>query len=187
MIAGNFARNFQGKSQPEDMVSIYQSAGEADDPMVIEGNYLMGDPVKGSEGKSGSGSGIMLGDGGGAHLVCRGNVLVSPGQVGIGVAGGEEIKVEGNVVIGRQSDVSNVGIYVWNQSGKPGGKVTVRDNRVWWINKAGVSNGWWPGEGFAEVVDEGNHFDERELIVPEPPKGVPDAPRVLKEGMVIPP
>ena len=99
----------------------------------------------------------MLGDndtkggGGGGNQICRKNILVSPGQVGIGVAGGDNILVQGNTVIGGQSDVSNVGIYAWNQSNAPGGTITVSNNRVSWTGKDGTPNNWWQGTGFASV------------------------------------
>lgn len=63
VIRGNHAINFHGASVPEDMISIFESSGSADSPLLIEENYLSGDPARGSDGKSKSGSGIMLGDG----------------------------------------------------------------------------------------------------------------------------
>ena len=88
VICRNYAINDCGKSHPEDSISLYMSAGEKDSPILIEDNYLTADPSKGSAGMSKSGSGIMLGDSGGAYLICRHNVVISAGQVGVGVAGG---------------------------------------------------------------------------------------------------
>jgi hypothetical protein len=178
VIRGNFGVNHRGKSSPEDMISLYQSTGTAESPILIENNYLGGDPKEGSSDKSKSGSGIMLGDSGGEHLLCRRNIVVSPGQVGIGVAGGNNITVEDNTVIGTKSNVSNVGISVWNQTKEKGGKVTVRSNKVAWINKDDRPNPYWHGGGFSEVIDKDNQFGLADLFhdVPSPPTTPPLPP-----------
>lgn len=164
-IMNNVAVNHAGRSEPEDMISIYKSSGTAGSPIRVQGNYLSGDPATGSAGMSRSGSGIMLGDGGGEHIVCRGNVLLSPGQVGIGVAGGGGIAVLDNTVLGLRSDRANVGVYVWHQNdGERGGVVTLRGNRVAWINKDGRENGYWEGGGFERVNERDNMFDDRRLF-----------------------
>lgn len=138
---------------------------------MIEANYLLGDPTAGSLDKSTTGSGIMLGDCGGANTVCRDNVIISAGQVGLGVAGGTNIRVERNRIIGLRSNVSNVGLYVWNQSQKPSGPVVVTNNRVHWINKAGRSADWWNGGGSAPLTVDKNRWADAELLRewPAPP------------------
>ena len=90
-ISHNYVINERGKSQPEDCINLYKSAGTAESPILVENNYLTGDPVAGSQDKSPNGSGIMLGDQGGAHILCRKNTILSAGQMGIGVAGGQFI------------------------------------------------------------------------------------------------
>ncbi len=169
VIRSNYAINERAKSHPEDVVSIYMSAGEADSPLLIEDNYFTGDPFAGSDGKSKSGSGIMLADFGGAHLWCRRNVIISAGQVGIGVAGGAFIRVEDNVIYGARSEVSNTGLYAWNQSKKPGHDVTIARNRVDWTNHDGEHTGWWDGGGFDKLKVEGNEFEAKELASRLPP------------------
>ena len=163
-IVNNFAVNHSGRSEPEDMISIYKSSGTSASPIRVQGNYLTGDPQTGSGGMSRSGSGIMLGDGGGGHIVCRGNTLISPGQVGIGVAGGRSIAVLDNTVLGHRSDRSNVGIYTWNQEETRGGIVTVRGNRVAWLDKRGRSNPYWDGEGFERVNLRDNRMGDATLL-----------------------
>ncbi|MEM1444738.1 MAG: right-handed parallel beta-helix repeat-containing protein [Planctomycetota bacterium] len=163
-IAYNVARNRRGTSQPEDAINLFQSHGTPDQPIDVHHNLLMGDPTHGSDGKSDSGSGIMLGDGGGSHQIARNNVLISPGQVGIGVAGGEEIAVIENRVVGRASDVSNVGIYAWNQYDQPGGRVIIARNDVHWTNAQGKPNDIWFGDGFREIRDEGNRSRAIDLL-----------------------
>jgi len=178
IIRGNYAINERGKSHPEDVVSIYMSAGEAGSPILIEDNYFTGDPSEGSAGKSASGSGIMLADFGGAHLWCRRNVILSAGQVGIGVAGGSFIRVEDNVIFGSRSDVANVGLYAWNQSKRPSHDVAIARNRVEWLNHDGERNDWWDGGGIDKLHMEANEFGGRRLAadLPAAPSHAPMPP-----------
>jgi hypothetical protein len=178
VIRGNYAINEFGKSHPEDVINIYQSKGEEGAPIVIEDNYLVGDPAKGSEGKSKSGSGIMLADLGGAHLVCRHNVILSAGQVGLGVAGGTFIQVEDNLILGARSDVSNNGLYAWNQSKTPSGHVVIARNRVHWVDQHGEENSWWAGSGVSELQLVDNRFADEKLAeaIPAPPSEAPMPP-----------
>ena len=178
-IRGNYGINERGRSTPEDMISLFMSRGTEKSPILIEDNYLTGDPVEGSEDKSGSGSGIMLGDAGGAHLLCRRNVVISAGQVGIGVAGGRFIRVEGNLIFGARSNVSNVGLYVWNQSKEPSDHVTVARNRVHWLNRNGGENSWWRGGETPALELSDNRFADVSLAaeLPGPPSDAPLPPR----------
>jgi hypothetical protein len=180
VIRGNYAINEYGQNHSEDVINIYMSSGSAGSPIVIENNYVTADPLRGNEGMSKSGSGIMLGDQGGAHEVCRGNVVVSAGQVGIGVAGGTAITVEKNVIYGAKSDVSNNGLYAWNQSGKPCSHVSITGNRVRWMNQAGEDNSWWKGGGVQELRLSDNHFADAGLPaeLPEPPSRAPMPPQL---------
>jgi len=165
-VSHNYALNHRTGARPEDMISMYKSHGTAESPILISHNYLMGDPKDGSAGKSGSGSGIMLGDGGGSHILCADNVLNAPGQVGIGVASGADITVRGNLVYGPKSDVSNVGIYVWNQYKEKGGDIRIVGNTVAWSNARGQHSSFWQGDAnqgkqyeFTSVTVKDNHWD----------------------------
>lgn len=185
VIRANYAINDAGKSHPEDVINLFKSVGEPDAPIIVEDNYLAGDPSKGSAGKSESGSGIMLADLGGAYQLCRRNVVVSAGQCGIGVAGGHHIRVEGNLIYGGKSDVSNVGLYIWNQSKAPSDHVTLLGNRVHWINHDGEENSWWAGGGIEEIEQKDNHFADTTLPagLPRPPSVAPMPPEpVLTPG-----
>ena len=179
VIRDNYAINERGKSWPEDDISIYKSSGTESSPILIENNYLTGDPVAGSEGKSTTGSGIMLGDGGGEHILCRRNVIISAGQVGLGVAGGRFIRVEDNIIVGLKSKVSNTGLYVWNQSKQPSDHVIVVRNRVSWVNKDGENESWWDGGGVKDMEQSRNHFADATLIaaLPAPPTKPPFPPK----------
>ena len=184
-IRANYAINDLGKSHPEDVINLFKSAGEKDSPILIEDNYLTGDPVQGSQGKSQNGSGIMMADMGGAYQICRHNVILSAGQVGIGVAGGTNIRVEENLVYGQKSDVSNNGLYAWNQSGKPSDHVTIARNRVSWVNKDGEETSWWDGKNVQNLELIGNHFADATLpiAIPAPPSIAPMPPQpVLSEN-----
>ena len=179
MIRGNYAINDDGQSYPEDVISLYASKGTKSSPILIEDNYLTGDPKKGSFNKSKSGSGIMLGDSGGSYLTCRRNIIIDAGQVGIGVAGGSFVRVEDNLIYGRKSNVSNVGLYLWNQSGVPSDHVTITRNRVYWVSRSGEENSWWDGGGVQDVELSGNQFVDLTLksALPSPPSRAPIPPQ----------
>ena len=177
-IRGNYAINEFHKSHHEDVINIFQSRGEKDSPILVEDNYLSGDPVHGCAGMSKTGSGIMLGDMGGAYEVCRRNVVLSAGQVGIGVAGGSHIRVEDNLIYGQKSDVSNQGLYIWNQSKLPSDHVAVLRNRVSWIAHDGEEASWWNGGGIQDVEEKDNQFYDATLAahLPPPPTRAPMPP-----------
>jgi hypothetical protein len=168
IIAYNYAINYMGQSTPEDMINIYESQGTAATPILVEGNFLSGDPVHGSQGKSSSGSGIMIGDAGGNYLTARNNILLSPGQVGIGIPSGSNVMVAGNMIMGLQSNVSNIGMYAWNQySGTPG-PVTVLDNTIAWKESSGAENDWWAGGGFTSIAEGPDDFGDWAAFTPLP-------------------
>jgi len=131
----------------EDLVSVYRSGGSAASPLLIEYNQF-----EGTNWSSGSGSGLMLGDAGGRFITAAYNVLVSPGQVGIGVPGGTNIRILNNTIYGAQRSRSNVGLYVWNQSGSGCSAIEVRGNKVHWYNAGGSLNGSWNGGGCGTVA-----------------------------------
>lgn len=132
----------------EDIISIYQSGGiDAEHPLVIERNAF-----EGTNWSSSTGSGIMLGDGGGGHVIVRDNILLNPGAVGIGVAGGSDIRVTGNVVYGIDRPQSNVGIYVWNQSSPPCRAIRVHNNTVKWSKPDGADGSFWNAGNCGTVV-----------------------------------
>ncbi len=163
LINRNLALNILGKSNPEDIINIYKSSGTPDDPIQVVGNEIRGG------GPSGSGGGIMTGDGGGGYIVVRDNILVDPGQYGIAIAGGHHIQVLDNKVFGKRQPFTNVGIYVWNQSKAPSDGHTVRGNRVRWFNNAGIENPRWDAEDCGTVAGwDGNdwHADLDDRILP---------------------
>jgi hypothetical protein len=138
--------NTISNSASEDMISVFKSGGTSGSWLTVAGNTL-----RDNVGKSSSGSGIMVGDAGGQYILVQGNKLSNPGQAGIGVAGGTNIRVIGNNVSSSQFPWSNVGIYVWNQTGSCGA-VEVRGNSVNWVNSNGQSNPAWEGGGCGTVA-----------------------------------
>jgi len=152
-ISGNRGQNELGGTNAEDLISLYLSNGTASSPIRVVGNHLR------NGGPSDSGSGIMLGDGGGSYQFVEGNVLVEPGQVGIGVASGTNMTVRSNVVYSSALPWSNSGIYVWNQYDQACGNVEVSGNQVNWTKADGSSNSWWEGGGCGEVNNYGNDWN----------------------------
>lgn len=146
----NVSECISGQSNPEDHVSMYRSNGTAADPIQIIGNWIRGG------GPSTNGSGIMTGDNDGSYVIVKDNILVNPGQVGIGVAGGHHIQVLDNKIFGAQTTISNVGLFVWNWPGNPSGTTcyshTVTGNEIHWTNKDGTANHGWSGNGTCGTV-----------------------------------
>lgn len=134
----------------EDIVSVYASHD-----IVVEGNHFEGVATS-TPGclawRSGSGSGIALGDAAGSGNVARNNVLVNVGQVGMFIAGGLNHQMVGNIVIGQAIPRSNVGAYVWNQSSSPCSGHTVSSNRVRWLRADGVVNGFWNANNCGSIT-----------------------------------
>lgn len=144
-IACNMGHNEPGRGQPEDAISIYKSTGTPQSPITVSSNLLVGG------GPSESGGGIMLGDDGGSYLVAEDNVLVDPGQYGIGVASGDNISIRRNTIYGAKQAFTNVGIYTWNQYPHACHSITVEGNAVRWTSKSGDPNPYWNGENCGRI------------------------------------
>ena len=130
----NIAVNVPDQSHPEDAISIFSSQGEPGDPIQIIANRIYGG------GPSRSGGGIVLGDSGGRYQAARDNVLINPGQHGIGVAGGQDITVSNNRIYSSQQVFTNVGVYVWIKwPSALCGRITVERNQVNWTASNGES------------------------------------------------
>jgi hypothetical protein len=93
----------------EDVVSLYRRR-----TWSSRNNWF-----EGTNWTSPSGSGIAIGDGGGSNNIARRNKLLNIGQVGIHIAGGTNNRIDSNIIYGAPRSNSNVGMYVWNQSGAP--------------------------------------------------------------------
>jgi parallel beta-helix repeat protein len=148
---GGYIGHNKGKGgNTEDLISVYQSGGaSATSPLVIEYNAF-----ESTNWTSGSGSGSMLGDGGGSHIVVRYNTYLSPGQVGIGVPSGTDIHITDNTLYGATRPSSNVGIYVWNQASTACNSIEIARNQVRWYRSDGVENPYWNAGNCGTVSGE---------------------------------
>lgn len=143
----------EGTLDVEDWISVFKTEGLPNDPAQISYNRARG------HGTSNSGSFIMLGDGGGKYLVAEGNVGVRPGQVGIGIAGGRNIRINDNIMFSSDTEVSNVAYYSANYSDEhPCDYHTIQNNRSNWLNGA-IQNNFWT-DNLCGVKSVGNIFPD---------------------------
>lgn len=134
----------------EDWINLFKSNGDSTNWIQVNNNRARGHSL------SGSGSFIMLGDAGGTYQEAIGNIGVNPGQVGIGIAGGHHIKLEGNAMYSAAWDSSNVAYYSALYSPSCGdhqftsNSESSRPNRAHWIcgdrfnchNPPTMNNAW---------------------------------------------
>lgn len=139
LISGNVCENILGQSHPEDAISLYMSNGTAASPIAVRCNRIRGG------GPSETGGGIILGDAGGSNQLVEGNMLVNPGQYGIGVAGGTNMQILNNKIYAKQNTFTNVGICVWNQytSTSSCAMIAVSGNQINWTAAGGYLNSGW--------------------------------------------
>jgi len=142
-ISYNKGENIFGASNPEDAINLYKSNGTASSPIQVVGNWIRGG------GPSASGGGIMLGDTGGSYEVASDNVMVDPGQYGIAISGGDHMSIINNKIYGRSQSFTNIGLYIWGQSGSTCTNSTVSGNLVKFFNASNQENDAWVGTGEA--------------------------------------
>lgn len=155
--------NFQDESNPEDQISCYASSS-----ITIRNNIFRGG------GPSGSGGGIVLGDHGGNNCLAENNTLFNPGQYGMAVAGGANMRILNNKIWGDQLPWSNVGLYVWNQNKDDEGNlilmsdITVKENKISWLDRDGnLNTGWNAGNGEGIDWEDSTSITIEEINVPE--------------------
>jgi hypothetical protein len=149
----NVGENIPGQSNPQDAINLYKSSGDPTDPIQIVGNKIKGG------GPSTSSAGIMVGDSAGGHVLIKNNILIDPGQVGIGLSGGHHMQALNNLIYARQQPFTNVGIYVWNWDNYDPDcySHTVQGNRVNWTHEAGFKNPNWDGGNCGPISDWNNN------------------------------
>lgn len=155
-ISYNVCENLPGESSPEDIINVNQSVGTSASPIMVKGNWLRGG------GPSTSGGGILLGDVGGAYQVAENNILVDPGQYGIGIAGGNNVALRNNKIYSSRKAYNNVGLYAanWYESLGKSSNVTVTNNTVNYTNKDGKVNNWWYAANVGSISGkETNRYD----------------------------
>lgn len=146
-----------GADDVEDWISVYKVYGLPGKPAQFNYNRARG------HGPSPQGSFIMLGDAGGRYQEAVGNVGVTPGQVGIGIAGGQNIEVRDNKMYSESWPDSNIAFYSYDFSApEPCGEHVVTGNRANWINRDGVQNTFWT-QGVSPLTVENNVFPDTKL------------------------
>jgi hypothetical protein len=142
-----------------DWISLFKSNGTEESPILIKNNRARG------HGNDRYGSFIMLGDAGGANQIAIGNVGVNPGQVGIGIAGGQNIVVRENTMYSSEWEYSNVAFYSANYSEPhPCENHMVIDNRSFWIKGSiRAQNNIWTDTKCDDVLFVNNYFPDFSL------------------------
>lgn len=151
-VENNYSIAFHGSGRnPEDHISIYNSGGTVADPLIVRGNYIEGGGP--TTKLMTSGCGIVVGDNGGSYIQVTQNVLVNPGQCGLGVAGGSFITVDSNTIYSRRTPFSNVGLVAYASTAACD-NITVTNNRVYWWSRAGyLDNTFMPTSGGNECTN----------------------------------
>jgi hypothetical protein len=122
----------------EDHISIYMSSGVESDNILVAYNRIRG-------GSSFTGSGIMIGDYGGAHITVKGNRVVNPWNTGISNAGGNNNTIEYNKIFSNMPNhVANEGMYVRNFTPQISAcfNITHRFNQLTWPADDWSTQGW---------------------------------------------
>lgn len=157
-VLNNKGENFP-EADPEDMISFFQSSNG-----LVKGNIFRGNPTS---TWSTSGGGIIAGDYGGRNVTLEDNTLMTPGNYGMAIAGGDNMKVLNNKIFSARNAISNNPLYVWAQQGAACSNITVTGNRVSWIDKNGsVNNGWNAGNCSNTIFQSPTSITIAEMNVP---------------------
>jgi hypothetical protein len=120
----------------EDIINTWMSSGVSGDPIEISYNRLKG-------GGSFTGSGIMTGDGGGSWIYAIGNRIVNPWNAGIGVAGGNNIRIERNRIYSDMpTHISGEGLYIRNFYAPACFNITHNANEIKWPGPVWTTENW---------------------------------------------
>lgn len=161
-VSNNKGENFLDESNPEDLISMFNSSGTASSPILIRNNMFRGG------GPSASGGGIMAGDYGGSYQIVENNVLLNPGQYGYAASGGFNIQIINNKVFAKQQPFTNNPLYVADYAPNSScGNIIVKGNRVNWTDRNGnKNNGWNSGDCSSTTYEPNSTISESELGVP---------------------
>lgn len=174
-VRNNKGENFADESDPEDCVSLFNTSN-----VIVSGNTFRGgvsqkkkviqvapNQFREVPVSSESGSGIMSGDHDGTNQLIENNTIINTGNVGIGVAGGTNIRVLNNKIYSERNLVSNNPLYVADYSPGVCSNITVRGNRVTWTDKNGSkNNGWNSGDCSNTVYEPNTPITLAEMNVP---------------------
>lgn len=169
-ISYNACENIRGESSVEDVISTFSTSGTAASPLMIVGNWIRGG------GPSLTGGGINLGDSGGSYITAENNILVNPGNYGIGMSGGHNLILRNNKVYSKQLPYSNVGMVIWNWWDAKGTgdfpmyNIKAENNEINWTHKDGFLNNFYIHEnaGTVQGLNTSKHNPRLdESILPE--------------------
>ncbi|WP_322472206.1 hypothetical protein [Deinococcus sp. AB2017081] len=165
-IGWNRVENTPLSGHVEDVINIYASVGTASSPIRVHDNLIQGAygvPVS----MDYTGGGIMLGDGkGSAYQQAVNNTVLETSNYGVAVAGGSNMLVQGNTVLGtgKAPDgtlldaTPDAGLYCRNYPKEPRaeGSIVFRDNTVGWgrpkVSKPDARWDWsWGTAGCADA------------------------------------
>lgn len=119
---------------PHDVINVYKSSGIAGDSLQVIGNWIRGGQTTLWPTSNSGAAGIVVGDLGGNYQVCRNNILVNPGYVGIQAQGGNHIMVDHNKIYSSSTPAALVGMSWGNYSSATSSDVTYAYNEVKWFN-----------------------------------------------------
>ncbi len=133
-VNNNRIENIDGVAvHPHDMINIFKSDGLPGDSIQVIGNWIRGGQTKLWPNDNSGAAGIVVGDVGGSYQVCRNNILVNPGYVGVQAQGGNHITVDHNLIYSSVTAASLVGLSWGNYSGLSSSDVIYAYNKVKWF------------------------------------------------------
>lgn len=155
IIRGNVSEQFFGRCYNQDLVNLYACVGTSGSPLTVFNNKFRG----GSP--SGSGGGIIAGDGDGEWILIDSNYVSDPGQYGISCAGGQDITFVDNKVYGAAFDWTNIGYAVADWDAVPNcSDITMgSSNKSNYKNAAGTNNAYFTNGDCGTVVGGGAVHD----------------------------
>jgi uncharacterized protein YkwD len=125
----------------EDVISMFKSGGRSATDMSIVDKIQM----EMTGWKSGSGTGIILGDAGGGYIEVMNSMLLNPGQVGIQIIDGPGLKVHDNIIYSAKGQIAPPNVGISSYGGNP--IADVYNNKVKWFKNDGSENPYWFGAG----------------------------------------
>ena len=167
-ISFNSIENIEGESSPDDNINVFYSSGTPESPIRVANNWIRGG------GPSASGGGILLGDWGGSYQIAENNIVVNPGQYGMGIAGGNNMTLRNNKIYSKKRAFTNVGLSICNWTADkttgPSYNITVENNEINWTHRDGYLNIWWVYENMNHLKGLQTNFYNKDLtgsILPE--------------------
>jgi hypothetical protein len=152
-INNNQIENVAGVAlHPHDIINVHQSNGIVGDSIQVMGNWIRGGQTSLWPTLQSGAAGIVMGDDGGSYQVCRNNIVVNGGRVGIQAQGGIHIMVDHNQIYGTSLPNSLVGLAWGNWSGLPTSDVTYANNWVKWYNFDGSEVDHFENDQFGSVT-----------------------------------